>query len=147
MRAWLFVAALALGACDKRPPEFHGVVLGLAPRDVRERFDVKGAFEVVPAARRAGAGPSAGEDFTMKLTPSPPSTVTAARFEFHGGILVAVRADVTPADADSRGAAFEVSKFSVLHRVREASGTHVNLVARDCPTHRAEAEELVREAR
>jgi hypothetical protein len=134
----LLCAALMLGACAKEPPSFHGIVLGLAPRDVRDRFDVKGKFEVLP---------SSGDDFTMKLTPNDKSSVTAAQFEFHGGALVAVRADVAQSDSADRGPAFEISKFAVLHRVRAADHAHVDLIARDCPTHHAEAETLVRQAR
>jgi len=133
----LLVAALSLGACDKRPPTFHGVELGMTPRDVRDRFDVKGKFEVAP---------SSGDDFTMKFEPEKGSTVTTAQFEFHGGALVAVRSDVTATDPASRGEAFVVSRSAVLHRVRKPDLAHVDLVARDCPTHRVEAEQLVQQA-
>jgi len=147
VKVLLLAAALSLGACEKRPPSFHGVVLGLAPRDVRDRFDVKGKFEVQPSHRPEGAAPGEADDFTMTLTPSDASSVRAAQFEFHGGALVAVRADVAPSDPADRGDAFEISKFAVLHRVRLADHAHIDLVARDCPTHRAEAEKLVSEAR
>lgn len=137
-RGLALAALLALAACDKGPPTFHGVELGMTPRDVRDRFDVKGKFEVEP---------SSGDDFTMKLTPDSGSTVKAARFEFHGGALVAVRADVTATDPADKGDAFVVSRSAVLHRVRTPESAHVDLVARDCPTHRVEAEKLVQEAR
>ena len=136
-RQLLLAALLALAACDKRPPTFHGVELGMAPRDVRDRFDVKGKFEVEP---------SSADDFTMKLEPNPGSTVTAAQFEFHAGALVAVRADVTASDPADKGETFVVTKSAVLHRVRRPDLAHIDLVARDCPTHRAEAEKLVNEA-
>jgi hypothetical protein len=134
-RRLILLAALALGACDPGPPSFHGVQLGMAPRDVRDRFDVKGKFEVEP---------SSGDDFIMKFAPSHATTLTAAQFEFHGGALVAVRADVTPADPADRGDAFVISQSAVLHRVRKPDLAHIDLIARDCPTHRAEAERLVR---
>ena len=137
MKRLLLVAALALAACDKRPPTFHGVELGMAPRDVRDRFDVKGSFQVEP---------SSGDDFTMKFEPEKGSTVTAAQFEFHGGALVAVRSDVTATDPASRGEAFVVTRSAVLHRTRKPDLSHVDLIARDCPTHRTEAEKLVEES-
>lgn len=137
-RALVLAAALALAACAKRPPTFHGVELGMVPRDVRDRFDVKGSFEVEP---------SSSDDFTMKFSPQKGATVSAAQFEFHGGALVAVRADVSASDPANAGDAFVVTSSAVLHRERKPEGAHLDLVARDCPTHRAEAEKLVREAR
>ena len=138
--AWAIalVVIAGVGGCEKRPPTFHGVELGMVPRDVRDRFDVKGKFEVEP---------SSGDDYTMKFTPEKGSTVTAAAFEFHGGALVAVRADVTATDPSDRGDAFVVTTSAVLHRERSPELAHVDLIARDCPTHRAEAEKLVHEAR
>lgn len=137
MRAWALAAALLVGACDKPPPAFHGVELGMAPREVRDRFDVKGKFEVQPTLG------TSGEDFVMTFAPENVTTLTAARFEFHGGLLVAVRADVTASDPSDRGDALVVTKSAVLHRDRKPDGAHVDLLARDCPTHHAEAEKLV----
>jgi hypothetical protein len=134
VRRALFVAALSLAACDKRPPTFHGVELGMTPRDVRDRLDVKGNFVVEP---------SSSDDFTMKLEPQKGSTVTSAAFEFHGGALVAVRADVTASDPAEPGDAYVVTRSAVLHRIRKPDLAHVDLVARDCPTHKVEAERLV----
>jgi len=129
------LAALAfLVACDAQIPAFHGVTLGMTPRDVRTHFDDQGAFEAEPNA----------DDFKMKFTPEKNSTVTSATFEFHSGVLVAIRAELSPNDAFARGQDTLVSKAIVLHRTRAPESVHVDELARDCPTHHAEAERLVR---
>jgi hypothetical protein len=133
-RARLLVGALAivLGACDARMPDFHGVALGMTPRDVRARFDAKGTFEAEPTA----------DDFKMKFTPRGASTITSAVLEFHMGALVAIRADLSPNDPFARGPEIFTTKAIVLHRTRSPESIHVDELARDCPTHHAEAEKL-----
>ncbi len=104
----------------------------MSPRDVRTRFDVPGKFDVEPSA----------DDFKMRFSPNPPSSVTSAQFEFHTGTLVAVRTDVSPTDPIAKGAETMVTKSAVLHRARTPESVHVDVLSRDCPTHHAEAEKL-----
>lgn len=132
MRALALICAMSLLACEKRMPDFHGVALGMTPRDVRDRFDVKGTFEVEPTQ----------DDFKMRFSPAAPSTVTNAQFEFHMGALVAIRADLQVTDVFARGEEIAVTKAIVLHRTRSPESVHVDELARDCPTHHAEAEKL-----
>ncbi len=132
----VIVNAIFLVACDDaRVPDFHGVALGMSPRDLRARFDVAGKFEADPGA--------VGDDFKMKFTPEKTATVTSAIFEFHMGVLVAIRADLSPNDSFAKGAATLATKTIVLHRAPSPESVHVDELARDCPTHHAEAESLV----
>jgi len=147
---FLVVLALALVGCsERRIPDFHGVRLGMTPREVRDRFDVHGDFAVAPAA--------ANDDVTMRFSPiaAPAAqqvtvaeqvTVTSAQFEFHMGVLVAVRADVTAPDAASSGDATVATRAEVLHRERKDGGAHIDWLSRECPTHTAEANRLARAA-
>lgn len=129
------VLALALAACAQtRVPDFHGVRLGMTPREVRDRFDVRGDFQV--------STDSATDDITMRFVPAQAAAVTTAQFEFHMGALVAVRADVTKADPASSGDETIVTRAEVLHRERTGSSTHIDWLSRECPTHAAEAQRL-----
>lgn len=136
--SWLHrgaVLALALVACgETRIPDFHGVRLGMTPREVRDRFDVHGDFRVSTDA--------ATDDITMRFEPAPPAAVTSAQFEFHMGALVAVRADVTKSDPAWSGDETTATRAEVLHRDRKASTTHIDWLSRECPTHAAEANRL-----
>jgi hypothetical protein len=114
---------------------FHGAKLGMAPRDVRERFDLGalGAFKITP-----------GDEMLLDWAPTQPGqgTVETARFEFHSGMLVAVRATLLPRDPEAPGASLLATKTAVVVR---SKGEHVNytLIARDCPTHREEEKRLL----
>lgn len=129
------VLALALAACAQtRVPDFHGVRLGMTPREVRDRFDVRGDFRV--------STDSATDDITMRFVPAQAAAVTTAQFEFHMGALVAVRADVTKGDPAWSGDETIATRAEVLHRERAASSTHIDWLSRECPTHAAEAKRL-----
>ncbi len=141
--AWLVTLALvAPVACsDRRIPDFHGVRLGMTPSEVRDRFDLKGSFGVEAAA--------ANDDVGMRFTPASHESVASAKFEFHMGALVAVRADVDESDASASGDEVVVTRGAVLHRspidksVRPPV-VHVDWLSRDCPTHKVEADSLVK---
>ena len=97
------------------------------------------------------------DDFAIAWEPSKspaPADPLEAKFEFHMGILVAVRAKVPPAVAVAQGPAYVVTKAGVLRRLEtrptnESPGpsptpyTYIDILARDCPTHHAEAEGFV----
>lgn len=116
--------------------DFYGVRLGMSPRDVRERF-------------AAGAGTWTSEattdDYCVRWSPIAghaavaPETVT---FEFHTGALVAVRSELPTSASFAGGPALIVTGSGVLRRVRTGTHVHVDLLARDCPTHAAEAAAL-----
>ncbi len=109
----------------------------MVPRDVRDRYTQTGGTWESEAAR---------DDYAIKWTSPQNHSADApdhATFEFHTGSLVAVRADL-PADAKfAQGDDLVVSKSTVLKRTHSDKGSvHIDLLARDCPTHAAEATRL-----
>ena len=73
-----------------------------------------------------------------------PTFVPVARFEFHLGMLVAIRArtnERAPTDAIASTPKTVTSKAPAPE-----GGTDVVVLARDCPTHKDEAEGLVAKA-
>lgn len=118
---------------------FHGAKLGMAPRDVRERFDLAplGAFKIT----------SPGDELVLDWAPAHAGegTVESARFEFHSGMLVAVRAKLAPRDPEAAGAPLLATKTAVVARAT-SEGVSYTLIARDCPTHREEEKRLLQSA-
>lgn len=140
-RVGLCALLLCIGllACshDETPnlSAFHGVKLGMGLRDVRERYD--GAFD----------GGTWTTDIASSLTvlawsPSPGAAATT-RFEFHNGMLVAVRADLSPSDPLAAGPRISESKSSVVLRDQKDDRKTFTLIARDCPVHRPEVEAIL----
>jgi hypothetical protein len=139
----LFVLLLALAACRREAPNelVPGVRLGMAPRDVRDRFD--GGGEGVWQTK-VGGGAGASDDTVLEWTASGDRTrATHARFEFHLGMLVAVRAHLRDPISASK---VDLTPKTVAVRAPEAGGTEVTILARDCPTHHEEAEALAAKA-
>jgi hypothetical protein len=134
--------AIAVAACSKPDQTiFHGVRLGMAARDVRDRFDVgtTGEWKVTP-----------GEEMLLDWSPAADGghamdgPVASARFEFHSGMLVAIRADLDRGDPSAGGGELTVTGASVAAR-EPLPKDHVSytLLARDCPTHKAEEQRLL----
>ncbi len=106
-----------------------GVRLGMAPRDVRDRFDGggEGVWQM-----KVGGGAGASDDTVLEWSASTEkSRATRARFEFREPVA-ASHVDLTPK--------------TVSLRAPEAGGTEVTILARDCPTHHDEAEALAAKA-
>jgi hypothetical protein len=148
MRPLLLVLALALApaavACEREAPNavLPGVRLGMSPRDVRDRFDGGGAGTW---QTKVGGGAGASDDTILEWSATGDrSRATHARFEFHLGMLVAVRAHLREAIGASR---VDLTPKTVTVRAPEAGGTEVTILARDCPTHHDEAEALAAKAR
>jgi hypothetical protein len=122
------VAACASGDAEPVP---H-VRLGMAPRDVRERFAPGGD----------GAWQSAlgiGDDTALEWSARDgAATMAEARFEFHLGMLVAIRARAR--ESSSRERISTTRKTVTIRTPAPEGGTNVTVLARDCPTHRDEAE-------
>jgi hypothetical protein len=142
----LLAPSLALAACDRTTATepLPGVRLGMAPRDVRDRFEggADGAWQTKVAA---GAGASDDTVVEWSANANAPATVriTHARFEFHLGMLVAVRAhSKEPLKTEQ----VDVTPKTVTVRTPEAGGTDLTMLARDCPTHHDEAEGLAAKA-
>ena len=90
----VLVLALASGlvGCDREAPNesVRGVRLGMSPRDVRDRFEGSADGRWLTSV---GKGLGASDDTVLEWTAvGEMSRATQARFEFHLGMLVAVRA-------------------------------------------------------
>lgn len=126
-----------LGACKGAEPKdpIPNVRLGMAPRDVRERFAPGG-----PGQWQTALG--AGDDTALEWTArDSPTKIREARFEFHLGMLVAIRAHTMDPVA-KEDITLTPKTVTVLAPAREGGGTTVTVLARDCPTHKDEAESL-----
>lgn len=154
--AWLFLAlATALGAACTRGaavPDFYGVRLGMTPNEVRTHFTPPGSF----------ASKATPDDYAMTWEPKAtgPRDPYEASFEFHDGILVAVRARI-PEDAEfAKGEHIIVSTATVLRRsparaTQEGAvptdgpraWVQIDELARTCPTHAAEANRIIQQSR
>ena len=150
LRAKLSFALLALlascAACHGEPASetLPGVRLGMSPRDVRDRFDggAEGSWQT-----KVGGGAGASDDTVVEWNASSDkSRVSHARFEFHLGMLVGVRAHLRPG-AVKPEARTEATPKTVTVLAPVADGTDVTMLARDCPTHHDEAESLAAKAR
>jgi len=139
------LASLAsLAACDKpdTPSPFPGVRLGMSPRDVRDRFGAaaggEGTWQTKVVAKP-------GEDTVLEWTARDPAAarVPSARFEFHLGMLVAIRAHLSEPVTAERIEATEKTVIVRSPAPAGAAGSEVVLLARDCPTHKEEAETAV----
>jgi hypothetical protein len=139
--AFLFSMTLALSpGCSREEKEaVPNVRLGMAPRDVRERFQPGGEGTWQTAL---GSGDDTVLEWTAGDTRSP---VAHARFEFHLGMLVAIRARTT--ETSSRENVTSTAKTVTVMAPAREGGTSVTVLARDCPTHKEEAESFASKAR
>jgi len=144
LTALTILAALApLVGCRRREPAetFHGVRLGMTPGDVRARFQP-------PTTRAVATWRSVPGGEGMLEYSVPGGDAPKVRFEFHSGMLVAVRASLEPGDIASRGPRRDLNPGSVLVRAPREQGqgqgrtVEVTWLSRDCPTHKIEADRL-----
>lgn len=131
---------LVLGCRGDEIPDFWGLRLGMTATDVRDRFTAKnGSFKAETAA----------DDYTIRWTPKEPADDSPREVElaFHMGSLVAITAKIPEASAFAKGPPFVITKRSALKRSPSTAGlVDVELLARDCPTHRSRSEAIVDEA-
>jgi hypothetical protein len=145
--ALLLTLTLAVAACERDGggEAVPGVRLGMSPRDVRDRFEKSGKGTWKTNVGGGAPGASGSDDTVLEWIASTETTpATRARFEFHLGMLVAVRAHVREGVARER---IELTSKTVTVRSPEGGGTEVTILARDCPTHHQEAESLAARAR
>jgi hypothetical protein len=141
MRLRFALALVLMIGCAREPANeaVPGVRLGMAPRDVRDRFE--GAAEGGWQTKVGGAT----DDTVLEWNATGGATrATQARFEFHLGMLVAVRAHLREPVSSQR---IDVTAKTVTVRTPAGGGTDVTILARDCPTHHDEAESLAAKAR
>ena len=141
LRPTVVIVALSLlvVGCDRTDAEaIPNVRLGMAPRDVRDRFQPGGEGSWQTALGN-------GDDTVLEWTAKDATAaVKDARFEFHLGMLVAIRAHLAAASAKD-----DVSSTpkTVTLRGPGEGGTVVTVLARDCPTHKDEADALAARAK
>ncbi len=139
-------------ACTKGSavPDFYGVRLGMTPGEVRTRFTPPGSF----------ASKATPTDYAMTWEPKGTASRDPyqASFEFHDGILVAIRARVPDSADFAKGHHYVVSTATVLRRLPAratqegpAKGpsewVQVDELARTCPTHAAEAARIIQQSK
>lgn len=137
LAALVVVGALAKSRSAATRGELHGVRLGLTVRDVRARFDAAGAGQWESTVT---------DDMVLKWKPGADARggPLAAQFEFHMGLLMAIRADLPPGDPAAKGPPFELSDSAVVVREKAPTGAvHLTAIARSCPIHAKEAQSLV----
>ncbi|MBX3197687.1 MAG: hypothetical protein KF850_15235 [Labilithrix sp.] len=132
---------LALGAgCSREEREtIPNVRLGMAPRDVRGRFQpgADGSWQTALGT---------GDDTVLEWTSRDGrGSVTHARFEFHLGMLVAIRARLN--ESVSREEVSTTPKTVTVRAPAREGGATLTVLARDCPTHKDEAESLAAKSR
>jgi hypothetical protein len=111
----------------------------MSPRDVRARFAEggQGTWQT-----NVGAGDETVLEWTAR---EDGARIAEARFEFHLGMLVAVRARLAEPIAEER---VETTPRTVTVRAPgEAGGTKLTVLVRDCPTHGDEAATWAAKAR
>lgn len=125
--------AVATIALRKQPTAFHslrGVTLGLSASDTRARFrpDSEGSWSLDGRA----------EPTLRWARTSPSGPVTRAAFEFHQGMLVAIRLDLSPDAPEASGPPLELSPQAVLSRRPTGDVTRLVILSRSCPAHTGE---------
>jgi hypothetical protein len=127
---------LAIRAESVIPP-ISGVRLGMTPSQVRQRFEGGSAAswrtELDGVDLRLIRGPT--EEFDRE-----------SRFEFHNGMLVAIRLDLREDAPLAEGEPLVISVGSVMTRGQEEAGrVMLTVLARDCPTHAGEVSRILSE--
>lgn len=139
--AALALVALAATGCEREAVAgIPGARLGMSPRDVRDRFG--------PGSAGTWQTRAAGDDTVLEwradAKTAAPVRFERAVFEFHLGMLVAIRADTTERASEE---AVDVTPKTVTARKPSPNGSEVVVLARDCPTHRDEATLLAARAK
>lgn len=134
--AVFMLALLLAAACGRQESidEFHGARLGMTPSEVRDYFKPNGEFTILPSGEGAidlGWSGAASEIFTEAV------------FEFHEGILVAIRAK-HGADYSAKVQRLDVTPYAVRSiSVGADANVETLLLARGCPTHESEVQDLL----
>jgi hypothetical protein len=133
------VAASFLAASTGRIDEIHGVRLGMTAAEVQARFDA------APGGRWNAAPGCEGGALEWALSEgASPQHPRWARFEFHEGMLVAVRLRASGDDPSAKGDRLSSSAGAVLAREPLLEGTvAIALLARGCPDQQDEIRQLI----
>jgi hypothetical protein len=117
------------------PTEIRGLRLGLSASDTRERFQAP-----APGVWSSEANPEP----SLRWKADPPSPIHEAVFEFHQGMLVAIRLSVSAGTPEAAGPPLEVSPARILVRKKEPDGrVSLTVLSRTCPAHATEVNRLL----
>jgi|GEM_PF-1242227 len=141
LRGALLALALALGASAwwvvgqrSTGVDLRGVRIGLSAADTRARFLAPG-----PGVWASESSPEP----SLRWSASGATDVREAVFEFHQGMLVAVRLKVSPKSPEATGPSLEQTPARVISRQAEGDAVAVTLLSRSCPAHAAEVAKLL----
>ncbi len=131
-------AALRLGvdvSTHGDPFAFYGVRLGISAADLRDRYELPGEWSL--STDEAGG-------LELGWLPEAPGSVKSARFQFHEGLLVAIRARLASQDAFAGADGIVVTADAIMHRVSGEDGfSQMSVISRNCPTHADEVAHLM----
>jgi hypothetical protein len=143
----LALVLFLVGCRSETVPDVYGVRLGMTASDVRDRFTGAGGnFKADVAADDYSIRWTVGADTTVRAKNGEPNPLDV-ELAFHMGSLVAIIAHVPSDAAIAKGPTYALTKGSVMKRESSGAATTITVLARDCPTHKAQAEKLVDESR
>lgn len=132
----LLLVALWWGLRSSPTADLRGVRLGFSAADTRELFQTAS-----PGVWSSEANPEP----RLRWEARQGGPVRQAIFEFHQGMLVAIRLQVAAETPEAQGPALEVTPARVLTRKKEPSGgVSVTALSRTCPAHATEVAQLLR---
>lgn len=113
----------------------------MRPDDVRARFDVPGG-----RWQNDGGTGGAGLKLAWQRDAKGGGSLDHVTFEFHNGLLVAVRAAFLAGadDAWLTGAGRAETPSTVIARDTDAQQRSLRWIAKDCPEHEAEVRAILR---
>jgi len=134
-------AIFALGGCRGQGVEnatFYGARLGMTMRDVRSAFTPPS-----PGTWTAVQDATVPRLDWASSVPSPPAPVASARFEFHNGMLVAIRAPLAAEDVHAAGPPVQTTSATVVARDKDGARVSYRWISRECPAHKDEVAKLL----
>lgn len=134
----MLIRTIAGSGSPSEMPTIRGVRLGMTADQVRQRFE--------RGAQASWRTEIAGTDMTL-IRAAGGSLDREARFEFHDGMLVAIRMDLPSEAPEASGDRIAISPASVTSRTIILDGrTSLAVLARDCPTHAEEVSRILSDA-
>lgn len=132
---WAFYRWMSSLMSSDVPSAFHGTRLGMSVADVRSHLEPRGTFS---------ARPNGESGWALDWQSAGAGSLHRATFEFHEGLLVAVRAEVDRGDLLARVVGTTVTPGIVRRVSRRADGAFdVLILARTCPEHASEVRRLL----
>lgn len=135
---WALVRLVAEIQQDETAFAMYGARLGMTAAQLRDAYTLDGAWDL-----------STDEVGGLTLTWAPESDLDAgapraATFEFHEGLLVAMRLRMPAGAPWATGDPLEVAPDAILHRENVGPDVvQVDVIARNCPTHAEEVSRLL----